>query len=388
MALRLLLGGHASRQLSCFRHGWRSFAAANAHSISMMSQPSKMCTGVATSVALGLVMSVTTGPSAVHAEEAAKVADAQTGAQRKARVALVQMTAVNDKDKNFAACSERVKEAKALGCDMVCFPECFSFIGARPGEAQKAAEDVAGPTIQRYCALAAEHGLWLSLGGFQEKGPTDDKQGRIYNTHLIISAEGEVQATYRKIHLFDVPMTGLVESSQALPGSSLVSCSSPAGVLGVTVCYDLRFPELYQKLTFLHGATVLLVPSAFAMKTGEAHWETLLRSRAIETQCYVLAAAQVGQHNEDGNKRKSWGHSLAVDPWGKILADLGGTEPGMAVIEIDEELVANTRRNMPMAAHRRYDLYGGPPFAMEDESAVAEARKAVEAEKKQGAFFG
>jgi len=315
---------------------------------------------------------------------------AETGgsARSKAKVALVQMTAVNDKDANFAVCSARVREAKESGCVFVCLPECFSFIGARPGEAQSNAEELSGPTMQRYCALAAEHSIWLSLGGFQEKGPADDEKGRIYNTHLIISAEGKIEATYRKIHLFDVPMTGLVESSQALPGEVLASCASPIGTLGVTVCYDVRFPELYQKLTFLHGAEILLVPSAFAMKTGEAHWETLLRGRAIETQCYVLAAAQVGQHNEDGNKRRSWGHSLAVDPWGKILADLGGSEPGMAIVEIDSELIGSTRQNMPIAAHRRYDLYGGPPFAKEEGADVAAARAAVEAEKKAGGFFG
>jgi predicted amidohydrolase len=181
-------------------------------------------------------------------------------------------------------------------------------------------------------------------------------------------------------------MTGLVESKQTLPGDQLVACDSPVGRLGVTVCYDIRFPEIYQKLVFLHGARVLLVPSAFAMKTGEAHWETLLRCRAIETQCYVFAAAQVGQHNEDGNKRQSWGHALAIDPWGNILADLGKT-PGLAVVEIDSELIQKTRENMPMHLHRRYDLYGDGPHSADDDATKREELDKSE-RAKAGLFFG
>lgn len=287
------------------------------------------------------------------------------------KVGILQMTAVNDKDANFRQNEAYATHAKEQGCEMLFLPECCSFIGARPGEAQAAAEELSGPTVALYKDLAKRLGIWLSLGGFQEKGLADDPSGKIYNTHIVIDAGGDIKAVYRKIHLFDVPMTGLVESKQALPGSQLVACPSPAGQLGLTVCYDVRFPELYQKLTFLHGAQVLLVPAAFAMKTGEAHWETLLRCRAIETQCYVLAAAQVGQHNEDGNKRQSWGHSLAIDPWGKILVDMGKST-GVAVVEIDLDLVQSTRDNMPMQHHRRYDIYGDGPHAApsigEDES--------------------
>ncbi|CAK0866858.1 unnamed protein product [Prorocentrum cordatum] len=236
------------------------------------------------------------------------------------------MTSVNDKEANFQHNADTVRLAAAQGCKLVCFPECFSFIGARAGEAQEAAEELSGPTVARYKALAAEHRMWLSLGGFQEKGPDGTEGDKIYNTHIVVNAEGALAAVYRKIHLFDVPMTGLVESRQALPGSELVACQSPAGCLGLTVCYDVR--------------------------TGEAHWELLLRCRAIETQCYVLAAAQVGRHNEDGNKRESWGHSLAIDPWGRTLVNMGTTK-GLAVVEIDSELVRSTRENMPIDRHRR-----------------------------------
>jgi len=292
------------------------------------------------------------------------------------------MTAVNSKETNYQHNAAIVRASAAQGCELVCFPECFSFIGAQPGEAQVAAEELSGPTVARYRSLAKDHGVWLSLGGFQERAPqvqgTEDD--RIYNTHIVVDSSGDVVAVYRKIHLFDVPMTGLVESKQALPGREIVACSSPVGRLGLTVCYDLRFPELYQKLTFLHGAQVLLVPSAFAMKTGQAHWETLLRCRAIETQCYVLAAAQVGQHNEHGSRRQSWGHSLAVDPWGTVLVDMGVTK-GVAVVELDLDVLNTTRGNMPMHLHRRYDLYGDGPHAvatpLEEEEAAEEAAAAA-----------
>ena len=318
---------------------------------------------------------------------------------RKVRAGLVQMTSVNDVAANLRSCSQLVADAVGRGCEIVFFPECFSFIGAAAGEAQRAAEPLTGPVMQRYLDLAKQHAVWLSLGGFQERVEGEE---RIYNTHVVVDTSGTIRAAYRKIHLYDVPMVGLVESKQALAGSELVCCDSVAGRLGVTICYDMRFPELYQKLTFMHGAEVLLVPpaspnpkpkpnlnpnqvllmpSAFAVKTGEAHWETLLRCRAIETQCYVVAAAQAGQHNTDGNQRRSYGHSLAFDPWGKCVARLDDPHAtGVATFEIDAELLRSTRQNMPMHEHRRYDLYGDGPHQTAKEDA---ADKGTE-----GMFFG
>ena len=289
---------------------------------------------------------------------------------RKTRLRLpsVRRAKTNDVGANFAACSKLVEEACAKSAQIVFFPECFSFIGAAAGEAQAVAEPLSGPILARYRNLAKQHSVWLSLGGFQERV---DGEERIYNTHVVIDGGGEIRATYRKIHLFDVPMVNLVESRQALAGSELVAVDSPAGRLGLTVCYDLRFPELFQKLTFVHGAQVLLVPSAFAVKTGEAHWETLLRARAIETQCYVVAAAQAGQHNTHGNCRKSWGHALAFDPWGKCVAKLDDPDgTGVAIFEIDADLIDATRSNMPMHLHRRYDLYGDGPHGAAPEGAA------------------
>ena len=264
---------------------------------------------------------------------------------------------MNDTAANFATCKKLTQEAVRKGCQIVFFPECFSFIGAQAGEAQAVAEPLDGPTMGWYKQLARDESVWLSLGGYQEKGLEGDP--RIYNTHVIINSAGSLIAAYRKIHLYDVPMVGLVESKQAIAGRELLSCDSPVGKLGLAICYDMRFPEMHQKLTFSHGAEVLTFPSAFAMKTGEAHWETLLRCRAIECQTYVVAAAQVGQHNEHGNKRQSWGHAMAVDPWGKVVAQFGGAgDVGVKPFEIDLDLVQKTRDNMPMHAHRRYDLYG------------------------------
>lgn len=305
---------------------------------------------------------------------------------RRCLAGLVQMCSVNDVHANFSTCARLVKEAKERGAKIVFLPECFSFIGARPGEAQAVAEPLSGPIMRRYRDLACEHDVWLSLGGFQEKSD-DPGEGRIYNTHVVVDDCGMVSAAYRKIHLFDVPMTGLVESRQALAGEELVSCASPCGKLGVTICYDMRFPELYQKLTFLHGAQVLLMPSAFAMKTGEAHWETLLRARAIETQCYVVAAAQAGLHNTDGNQRRSWGHAVAFDPWGDAVARFGAEESGVQVFEIDLDLVGRTRDNMPMRAHRRYDIYGGAPHAATPDGTEAGATSDADDEKHKGLFF-
>lgn len=229
--------------------------------------------------------------------------------------------------------------------------------------------------MTRYRELAASTGLWLSLGGFQEAGPDPD---HVFNAHIIVNSNGDVVAVYRKIHLFDVEVPNgpvLLESRFTLPGATMVCCDSPIGRLGLTTCYDLRFPELYQRLVFDHGAKILLVPSAFTVPTGmhlgmgyraqiylfmvhlfvnpssgEAHWEVLLRARAIETQSYVIAAAQAGQHNE---KRKSYGHSMAADPWGRVVGSLEDPlATGIALVSIDMDELKDIRTKMPVEKHR------------------------------------
>uniref|UniRef100_A0A453K4T7 CN hydrolase domain-containing protein n=1 Tax=Aegilops tauschii subsp. strangulata TaxID=200361 RepID=A0A453K4T7_AEGTS len=275
-------------------------------------------------------------------------------AASQARVGVVQMTSVGDLDANYATCSRLTKEAAAAGVKFLCFPEVFSFIGSKDGESVKLAEPLDGPIMQRYCSLANESSMWLSLGGFQERGPDDSHQ---YNTHVLIDESGKVRSSYRKIHLFDVDVPGNMvykESRFTTAGDTVVVVDSPFGRLGLTVCYDLRFPELYQCLRFKHQAQVLLVPSAFTKVTGEAHWEILLRARAIETQCYVIAAAQAGKHNE---KRESYGDSIIIDPWGTVIARLPADRlsTGFAVADIDLSKVEAVRSKMPISEHRKFE---------------------------------
>ncbi|OVA18214.1 Carbon-nitrogen hydrolase [Macleaya cordata] len=267
------------------------------------------------------------------------------------KVAAAQMTSINDLTSNFNTCSLLVQEAVAAGAKLLCFPENFSFVGAKDGDSIKIAETLDGPIMQKYCSLARESNIWLSLGGFQEKGPDDT---HLCNTHVLIDDTGNIRSTYRKIHLFDVAVPGgtvYKESSFTEAGKNIVAVDSPFGRLGLTVCYDLRFPEVYQQLRFQHQAQVLLVPAAFTKITGEAHWEILLRARAIETQCYVIAAAQAGKHNE---KRESYGDTLIIDPWGKVVGRVPDRlSTGIAVADIDFSLIDSVRTKMPISEHRK-----------------------------------
>jgi predicted amidohydrolase len=224
--------------------------------------------------------------------------------------------------------------------------------------------------------IARDSNLWISGGGIHEAGApplkdTDNNatSSRVYNTHIIINEQGEVVCRYRKIHLFEVSIPSqqltLRESDTTAPGDSIVVChDSPIGSLGLSTCYDVRFPEQYTELA-KHGAQVLLVPSAFTVPTGQVHWHTLLRARAIENQCYVIAAAQYGVHNK---KRTSYGHSIAIDPWGVVLADAGGFDgpgttqlstnneaqapPIIITCDIDLNHLSSIRERMPIQKHR------------------------------------
>lgn len=267
------------------------------------------------------------------------------------RVAAAQMTSINDLAANFATCSRLVKEAASAGAKLLCLPESFSYVGAKDGDSVKIAEPLDGPTMQKYRSLARESSIWLSLGGFQEKGSDDE---HLCNTHVVIDDAGNITSTYQKIHLFDVDVPGgrvYKESSFTEAGKDIVAVDSPVGRLGLTVCYDLRFPELYQQLRFQHDAQVLLVPSAFTAVTGQAHWELLLRARAVETQCYVVAATQAGKHNE---KRESYGDALIIDPWGTVVGRLPDrVSTGIAVADIDFSLIESVRAKMPIAKQRK-----------------------------------
>jgi len=269
---------------------------------------------------------------------------------------VIQMTSTDDTSKNFSTCKRLIGEAKAKGATFVCLPECFNFLGGSSDASLKIAQSLDGSFISSYKSLAKEMGVWLSLGGFQE---TSDVPGsrKLKNTHVIIDNNGKLVSKYRKIHLFDLDLPGsppLKESAFTEPGTSLTTCASPFGKLGLSICYDLRFPEMYCALRAA-GSELLLIPAAFTKRTG-IHWETLLRARAIENQCYVLAAAQAGRHNV---KRETYGDAMIVDPWGTVIARCGcsGIE-GVAIAFVDLERLRSIRRHMPVGASRRADIYG------------------------------
>lgn len=269
------------------------------------------------------------------------------------RIAVGQLTSGADVDDNLAACARLCVQAKERGASLLVLPENFAFMGRGDGETAKMMEPLDGPLFQRFAALARTHGLWVAFGGFPEK----HDETRAHNAHVVVDDQGVVRSVYRKIHLFDVDIgvSQYRESAAIAPGAELVVADSPVGKLGLTVCYDLRFPELYGALA-RRGAEVLLVPAAFTLTTGKEHWEVLLRARAIENQCFVAAAAQTGRHND---KRDTYGHAMIVDPWGTVVAQCRDGE-GVAVAEIDPAWITAVRQRIPVGRHRRPDVYGGP----------------------------
>jgi predicted amidohydrolase len=263
--------------------------------------------------------------------------------------AACQMTSTSDEAANLRLAEELIREAAGRGARLVATPENTTFLGPHEEKVRRA-ESLEGPTVVRFSNLARELEIHLLLGSFAERG--NDPQ-RCSNTSVLFAPDGSRIAVYRKIHLFDVDVPGGVsfrESETVTPGSEIVAVDTPLARLGMSICYDLRFGELYRALAAA-GAEVLLIPSAFTATTGRAHWEVLLRARAVETQCWVIAPGQVGAH-DDGGLKESWGHSMIVDPWGEVVAERKGG-PGLAVAEIDLERVARTRAAIPVAAHRR-----------------------------------
>ena len=267
----------------------------------------------------------------------------------KTKVAALQLTSTEDVERNLATSLRLCEEAIAEGASLCMLPECFALLGP---EQQKLAIaeplPAGGPILARFAALARARGVELVLGGFWERGSTADK---VRNACVHLGSDGSVRAVYRKIHLFDVDLpdgTTLRESSSVEPGSAPVVTDTPFGKLGLSVCYDLRFPELYRALTD-RGAIALAVPAAFTLTTGKDHWHVLLRARAIEAQSYVIAAAQTGRHF---GQRVSYGHALICDPWGTVLAECGEGE-GYAIAAIDPAVVERVRASLPSLKHRR-----------------------------------
>ena len=271
------------------------------------------------------------------------------GVSTPTKAAVVQMCATADVRRNLSVTSKLVEKAVDAGAGTVFAPEAFTFIG--PGrERAKMLEPLpdGGSVLDQCRAMAADNRVHFVFG-FHERAP----EGRSFNTCVHLDPMGEIAALYRKIHLFDVDLadgTRLLESRGTAPGDTPVVTELPFGTLGLTVCYDVRFPGLYQRLVDL-GAIALTVPSAFTRTTGRDHWHVLLRARAIECQAYVIAPAQYGEHGHAN--RISYGHSLIVDPWGDVVAECPEEGDGFAIAEIDAAKVEKVRRELPSLVNRR-----------------------------------
>jgi deaminated glutathione amidase len=264
--------------------------------------------------------------------------------------AAVQLRCTTDVARNLDRAEELIRRAASAGARFVATPENTAYLGAQFHKVELA-ESLDGPTARRLGALAGELGIHLLVGSLAERNPADPK--RCYNTSILFGPYGKRLGSYRKIHLFDVDVPGgltIRESDSIQAGEAVVVVPTELGNIGMTICYDLRFPELYRALVD-KGADIICVPSAFTATTGKDHWHTLLRARAIETQCWVVAPAQWGVHDQAG-KRQSYGHSVVIDPWGIVTADAGHGE-GLCFAEIDLERVAAVRRSIPVADHRR-----------------------------------
>lgn len=264
------------------------------------------------------------------------------------RVALWQARTGLNPGANAAALTDAIARAAQGGADMLFTPEMTGLLdrnGVRADARLRPEAD--DPVLAAACQAAAKHGLWLQLGSLAVRR----EDGRLANRAYVIDGVGRVRATYDKLHLFDVDLPAgesWRESARYAPGHAATLVDTPVGRLGLTICYDLRFPALFAALAEA-GATAFSVPSAFTVPTGEAHWHVLLRARAIEAGVFVIAAAQAGVH-EDG--RETWGHSLLVDPWGRVLLDMG-REPGLSFAHLDLAEVDRVRGRIPALRHRR-----------------------------------
>lgn len=273
----------------------------------------------------------------------------------KVRIACVQTNSGNDFARNLSTFDAMVREAAASGAKLILLPEYFLMMDGTGRVMREAALGEDGePALSAITALAREQGVWLLAGSLTLRSG----DGRMYNRSILVGSDGQVVAAYDKIHMFDVTLPDgkvIRESSAYRPGQQAVLAKTPWGALGMTVCYDLRFPVLFRTLAKA-GAVFISVPSSFQRQTGKAHWHALLRARAIENECFILAPAMCGDH--PGN-RQSYGHSLIVDPWGEIIAE-GGESPEIVYAELEPGRVAKVRGMIPSLEHDR-------PFSGPDE---------------------
>lgn len=262
--------------------------------------------------------------------------------------ALIQLDSTSNQSDNFKRIEKLVKQAAAQGAQLAALPEFAG--GIMPADSPNWSEEFIGPTTRFLSSLARRHGLWIHGGSFRETNP-----GRPpFNTSVFIDPAGKIRASYRKIHLFSIDIDGgpsFRESGHTSAGDEICVHQCDLGVFGFSICYDLRFPEMF-RLMALSGAQAIFVPAYFTQSTGQAHWECLLRARAIENSCYIIAADQCGPKPA----YQAHGHSLLIDPWGTVVAELGDDE-GLCLAEIDFSKVQETRKNNPALKNRREDVY-------------------------------
>ena len=269
------------------------------------------------------------------------------------RASAVQLNSNDDKARNLEIAERLVRRAADEGAELVVLPEKFNLIGSLE-QLVAGAEPLDGPTLRWAGALARELGLWLVAGSVVEQVEGDDK---LRNTSVLFDPEGATRAVYRKIHMFDVEVGGVTyrESDAEAPGEEIVVADADALKLGLAVCYDLRFPELF-RIMAVDGAQAFSLPSAFTVPTGQAHWEVLIRARAIENQAFVIAAGQVGHHPPD---HESFGHSMIVDAWGTVLSAAAGEPEQVVLADLDLAAQADVRAKLPSLANRRPGAYRG-----------------------------
>ncbi|HEY7222341.1 MAG TPA: carbon-nitrogen hydrolase family protein [Micromonosporaceae bacterium] len=264
------------------------------------------------------------------------------------RVAACQVNSRGDRAANLAAALDLLDRAAAAGADVAVLPEYVDYLGPADGEPKP--EPIDGQFATVFAEAARLRSMWVVAGSFHEAGPDPE---HTFNTTLVFDRAGALAATYRKIHLFDIEIAGrpevsFRESRRVSPGTEITSVDVDGVRFGLTICYDLRFPELYRRLA-VDGAAVLVVPAAFTTHTGRDHWEVLLRARAIENQCYVVAAGQSGDHDPG---RSSFGHSMVVDPWGTVVSQaVDGV--GIVVADLALDRVERIRCELPSLANRR-----------------------------------
>jgi deaminated glutathione amidase len=270
------------------------------------------------------------------------------------RASAVQLNSNEDKSRNLEVAERLIRRAAADGAELVALPEKFNVLGS-PEQLSEGAEPLDGPTLRWAGALAAGLGIWLVAGSIVERVEGDDK---LRNTSVLFDPEGAARAVYRKIHMFDVEVGGVTyrESDVEAAGEEIVVADAGALKLGLAICYDLRFPELF-RIMAVDGAQAFTLPAAFTVPTGRAHWETLIRARAIENQAFVIAAGQVGRHPPD---HESYGHSMIVDAWGTVLAFAAEEPEHVVTADLDLDAQEDVRAKLPSLANRRPAAYRWP----------------------------